>query len=144
MRYCDPASRRLAVFLVSMTLVALCASEASGAQGLEWSTFLGGSAADEGYGIAVDTAGDAYVTGYTRSVDFPSTAGVFDTSFDGADIFVAKLASADGALLYGTSLGGGGLDLGYGVALDTAGNAHVTGRANSFNFPTTPGAFDTT
>jgi hypothetical protein len=106
--------------------------------GLVYSTFLGGSGSDEGIGIAVDTAGGAYVTGMTTSSDFPTTAGAFRSSGGGA--FVTKLNPTGSALIYSTHLGG---IAGTGIAVDTAGSAYVTGYAG-FDFPTTPGAFDTT
>ncbi len=111
---------------------------------LDYDTYLGGSGADIGLGIALDAVGNAYVTGYTNSVDFSTTPGAFDTSPNaGLDAFVAKL-SADGAsLTYGTYLGGSGNDHAYGIAVDAAGNAYVTGYTNSTDFPTVPGAFDT-
>ena len=117
---------------------------ASGAA-LGYSTFLGGSGADRGYGVALDGAGNAYLTGYTESTDFPTTAGAFDTTYNGGgDAFVTKLDATGAALGYSTFLGGSGVDLGYGVALDGAGSAYLTGFTNSANFPTTAGAFDTT
>ncbi len=112
---------------------------------LGYSTYLGGSGGDDGgNAIAVDAAGNAYVTAWTISARFPTTPGAFDTSLNGDyDAFVAKL-NADGAsLAYGTFLGGTGVDFGLGIAVDAAGNAYVTGSTDSTNFPTTPGAFDT-
>jgi hypothetical protein len=63
---------------------------ASGA-GLSYSVFLGGNDYDVGFAIAVDEAGNAYLTGYTASLDFPTTPGAFDTSGDGSDAFIAKV-----------------------------------------------------
>ncbi|WP_163538970.1 SBBP repeat-containing protein [Gracilibacillus sp. YIM 98692] len=111
---------------------------------LVYSTYLGGTGGDEGNGIAVDAAGNAYVTGETTSPNFPTTPGAFDTTFNGSfDAFVTKLNPAGSALVYSTFLGGTELDEGNGIALDSDGNAYVTGFTNSPNFPTTPGAFDT-
>jgi Big-like domain-containing protein/beta-propeller repeat-containing protein len=114
--------------------------------GLLYSTYLGGSGTDEGLGIALDGAGNAYVTGRTISADFPTTAGAFDTSFNGGtfDVFVTKLNPAGSSLVYSTYLGGGGNDQSFSIALDAAGHAHVTGFTSSADFPTTVGAFDTT
>jgi hypothetical protein len=97
-----------------------------------------------GYAIAVDGAGSAYVTGETQSDDFPTTPGAFDTSLDGywSDAFVAKLNPAGSGLAYATFLGGSDTDIGFGIAVDGADSAYVTGRTFSSNFPTTPGAFD--
>jgi hypothetical protein len=112
--------------------------------GLAYSTYLGGSGSDGGRGIAVDTIGNAYVTGFAESANFPTTLGAFQTVFGGGatfDAFVTKLDPTGSALLYSTYLGGGGLDFGYSIAADALGNAYVTGFTYSTNFPTTAGAF---
>ncbi len=110
--------------------------------GLVYSTFLGGSTADRGFGIAVDSAGNAYVTGDTTSADFP-TANAFQSGFGGVqDAFVTKLNAAGDGLVYSTYLGGGDVDEGFGIAVDADGNAYITGKTQSRNFPTTEGAFD--
>jgi|GEM_PF-2306297 len=107
-----------------------------------YSTFLGGSDADYGIAVAVDGTGAAFVTGYTASADFPHTAGaVQPTKAAGYDVFVAKLAPTGNALSYATFLGGNGDDYGLGIAVDGAGNAHVTGDTASSNFPVTADAF---
>jgi hypothetical protein len=111
---------------------------------LIYSTFLGGSNEDWGHGIAIDAEGHAYVTGGTRSTNFPTTPGAFSTSFNGdRDAFVTKLAPNGARLIYSTFLGGVRHDWGYGIAVDAEGHAYVTGETLSLNFPTTPGAFDT-
>ena len=117
---------------------------------LVYSTYLGGSNADYGLGIAVDSAGNAYVTGYTTSTDFPITPGAFQTVCNGGsgcsqygDAFVAKINAAGSALVYSTYLGGNTYDTSYGVAVDSSGNAYVTGQTSSTDFPTTLGAFQT-
>ncbi|MBI5234350.1 MAG: SBBP repeat-containing protein, partial [Deltaproteobacteria bacterium] len=103
---------------------------------------IGGSDYDYGYGIAVDSSGSAYVTGFTYSSDFP-TVGPLDPSFNGyTDAFVTKINSA-GTLVYSAYLGGNDADRGYGIALDSANNAYVTGLTYSSNFPTV-GAIDPT
>ncbi|HVX63807.1 MAG TPA: SBBP repeat-containing protein, partial [Pirellulales bacterium] len=112
---------------------------------LVYSTYLGGSLSDEGYGIAVDAVGASYVTGYTQSTDFPATPDAYQTSKAGYDDgFVAKL-SADGAnLVYSTYLGGDNYNTdSHDIAVDGAGNAYVTGITESANFPVTPGAYQT-
>ena len=103
---------------------------------LVYSTYLGGRSLDESGGIAVDGAGNAYLTGTTWSTDFP-THQALQPDFGGdLDAFVAKL-SADGAsLVYATYLGGGSFDYGSDIAVDGAGNAHVTGSTWSTDFPT--------
>jgi hypothetical protein len=112
---------------------------------LAYATFLGGEYTERGRGIAVDRAGAAYVTGETRSTDFPAGPG-YDTTYNGGgDAFVVKLNAAGTGLAYATFLGGnGGSESGYGIAVDGMGAAYVTGYTYSANFPTTPGAFDTT
>jgi hypothetical protein len=111
---------------------------------LSYGTFIGGSSYDYGYGIAVDGGGNAYVTGETYSSDFPTTTGAFDTSHNGdRDAFVVKLDPNGSSLFYGTFIGGSDKDWGWGIAIDGGGNAYVTGETDSSDFPTTPGAFDT-
>ncbi len=115
---------------------------------LAYSTYLGGSKTDqgigldEGFGIAVDADGNAYVTGFTLATDFPTTVGAFDTSLDRTDAFVTKL-NPDGSLAYSTYLGGSNPEEGIGIAVDALGNAYVTGKSAAPDFPTTPGAFQT-
>ncbi|WP_077490175.1 SBBP repeat-containing protein [Sinomonas mesophila] len=113
---------------------------------LVYSTYLGGTSFDNGFGIALDAAGSAYVTGETSSTDFPTTASAFDTIHNGGirDAFVTKLDPTGSSLLYSTYLGGSDDDNGFGVAVDAAASAYVTGATGSTNFPTTAGAFDTT
>jgi hypothetical protein len=139
----------------------------SGSASLVYATYLGGSNRDAGTGIALDGSGNAYVTGYTLSTNFPTTSGAFQTNFVGQmDSFVAKFNPAlSGAqsLVYSTYLGGaassynGSGQTGYvsdgsavdaeepdgGIAVDSAGNAYVTSSTTSLSFPTTPGAFQT-
>ena len=103
---------------------------------LKYSTFLGGGGNDEGFGIAADSSGNAYVTGETSSTNFP-TAGALQASNAGgfSDAFVTKL-TASGALAYSTYLGGAGVDEGLGIAVDSSGIAYVTGETSSADFPT--------
>ena len=111
-----------------------------------YSTYLGGTTGDDaGRGIAVDATGNAYVTGFTASTDFPTTPGAFQTAFGGGvfDAFVVKLNPAGSALVYGTYLGGAGSDVGLGIAIDTGQNAYVTGGTFSANFPTAAGVSQT-
>jgi len=103
---------------------------------LVYSTYLGGSGNDYGYGIAVDSFGNAYVTGYTNSTNFPTASPVQATNGGGSyDVFVAKLNTTGSALVYSTYLGGNGADFGFGIAVDSSGNAYVTGQTSSANFP---------
>ncbi len=111
---------------------------------MEYGTYLGGDGTNAGLGLAVDALGSVYVTGFTQSTSFPTTAGAFDTVFGGTqDVFVAKLGPT-GSLDYGTYLGGSSFEQGSGIAVDSAGSAYVTGYTQSLGFPTTAGAFDTT
>jgi hypothetical protein len=104
---------------------------------LIYSTYLGGTNSDSGAGIAVDSSGNAYLTGTTSSTDFPTTSGVFQTALGGgSDAFVAKLDASGSKLLYSSFLGGSSADSGNGIALDTTGNAYVTGSTESTDFPT--------
>jgi hypothetical protein len=109
-----------------------------------YSTYLGGSGLDGCFGLTTDQAGNAYVTGITLSPDFPVTTGSLQPSLGGiSDAFVSKLNPTGTSLTYTTYLGGGGIDWGYGIALDPAANAYVIGSTESGNFPITPGAFQT-
>jgi hypothetical protein len=111
--------------------------------GLDYSTFLGGADDDFAADIAVQD-GRAYVTGDTRSADFPTTPGAFDTTLHGPDdAFVTKFNATGSALVYSTFLGGTNLDIGEGIAV-REGRAYVTGLTDSANYPTTRGAFDRT
>jgi len=105
---------------------------------LVYSTYLGGSGGDSGNGIAVDSSGNAYLTGQTFSRDFP-TANPLQKSHGGGlfDAFVTKISAAGSALVYSTYLGGDRNDIGVGIAVDSSGNAYVTGETDSSNFPTT-------
>ena len=105
---------------------------------LEYSTYLGGSSYDDVQGIAVDGSGNAYVTGYTSSSDFP-TQNPFDSSRNASsdDVFVSKLAATGNALEYSTYLGGSFNDYGRDITVDTSGNAYVTGLTSSSRLPHT-------
>jgi len=118
---------------------------------LRWSTTFGGTAHDTPYAVAVAGNGDTFVAGSTQSTSLPGTAGVFGPTYNGAnpvpfvvgDGFVARLAAANGALLWCTYLGGAENDRM--VAAGAIGDdVVVTGWTSSTDFPTTPGAFDTT
>lgn len=115
------------------------------AQGaLVYATFLGGSSEDRPQAVAVDSSGAAYIAGYTRSSDLPTTPGALDPDYNAfQDAFVIKLAPDGGRLGYATFLGGRANDVAYGIAVNAAGEADVVGSTRSADFPTTPGAFDT-
>jgi hypothetical protein len=110
---------------------------------LFYSTYLGGTGGDQGSSIVVDTAGSAYVTGTTSSIDFPTTLGGFQTAYSGgaSDVFVTKLNPTGSGLVYSTYLGGSGAEDARSagqIAIDAAGNAYVAGATSSLDFPTTP------
>lgn len=103
---------------------------------LIYSTYLGGAANDFGYGIAVDSSGDAYVTGTTASLNFPVGPCFQCVNLGGNGVFVTKFnPGATAPLIYSTYLGGSGNDIGYGIALDPSRDAYVTGSTTSRNFP---------
>jgi hypothetical protein len=111
---------------------------------LAYSSYLGGGGVEFAKAIAIDTAGNAYVTGNTESNNFPTTAAAQATYGGGLDAFVTKVNAAGSAKVYSTYLGGSGGDPGSGLAVDAAGNAYVVGETDSSNFPISPGAFQTT
>ncbi|WP_179129396.1 SBBP repeat-containing protein, partial [Candidatus Brocadia sapporoensis] len=110
---------------------------------LSYSTYLGGSGDDYGYDMAVDSAGNAYVTGYTDSSDFPTANAMYGTNTGNVDAFVTKIGASGTSLSYSTYLGGSGDDYGYDMAVDSAGNAYVTGYTDSSDFPTANAMYGT-
>ena len=117
---------------------------------LIYATYLGGSGNDGALGLAVDAGGNAYVTGYTDSTNFPTQnalypriGSLYDTGAKtyAVDAFVTELNPTGDALVYSTYLGGNSMDAACGIALDSVGNAYITGYTYSTNFPVTPGAF---
>jgi uncharacterized protein (TIGR03437 family) len=126
---------------------------------LLYSSYLGGSNRDAGFAVAVDNSGNAYLTGYTNSLDFPVTTGAAQTSMvqrciaisatpttlPSGDAFVAKIATDGSGLKYATYLGGTCADEGLGIAVDASGSAYVVGATESYqDFPTTAGALQPT
>lgn len=103
-----------------------------------FSTFLGGTGDEAARSIAVDHTGAAYLTGWTSSTAFPTTAGALQTDQGGTDAFVTKLSGTGEALIYSTYLGGGGVDIGNGIAVSSGGQAYITGTttSNAPEFPT--------
>lgn len=115
----------------------------SSGSSLSYSTYLGGSSSDSGAGIAVDTSGNAYITGITNSTNFPTANPIQAASNLNFDAFVTKLNSQGSALVYSTYLGGKNFDSARGIAVDATGNAYVTGFSDSQDFPTVAGALRT-
>jgi hypothetical protein len=110
----------------------------SGSSSLLYSTYLGGDGTDSGWSIAADSSGIVYITGLTGSSDFP-TLNQYQTNQLQDDVFVTKIdttQSGSSSLLYSTYLGGNSYDRGYGIAIDSSGNAYVSGTTNSTDFPT--------
>ena len=103
---------------------------------LAYSTYLGGNSSELGTGVAVDSLGNAYVTGTTDSPNFP-TANALQPALAGQNVFITKINASGTALVYSTYLGGSGSDVGESIAVDASGNAYVTGDTSSQNFPTT-------
>ena len=115
---------------------------------LVYSTYLGGTMADSGNAIAVDSKGNIYVAGATGSRDFPVTTGAFQTVYGGGeqgslygDVFVAKLASSGDKLVFSTYLGGSNTDFASSVRVDHRGNVYVSGSTRSRDFPVSVGVF---
>jgi hypothetical protein len=111
---------------------------------LAYSTYLGGTDIENGRGLAVDAQGSAYVTGDTRSADFPVSPGAAQEVHAGGtqDVFVTKFTPDGGDIVYSTYVGGSGQDFGLGgIAVDGAGHAYVVADTRSTDFPTTWGAF---
>ncbi|MEE8575292.1 MAG: SBBP repeat-containing protein, partial [Thermodesulfobacteriota bacterium] len=103
---------------------------------LTYSTYLGGSSSEQGYGIAVDSSGSAYVTGYTYSNDFPTVSAIYGSYGGSNDAFVTMVNAAGSALAFSTYLGGTGEDWGHGLAIDSSGSAYIIGFTESSDFPT--------
>ena len=110
----------------------------SGAASMLWSTYLGGGNRDSGAGVDVDGTGNVYIVGTTESADFPVVANGYHDPFvlGFSRVFLARLSASGGVLQYVACLGGGGDDIGRGVAVDATGNAYITGSTHSTNFPT--------
>ncbi|HEV2176860.1 MAG TPA: SBBP repeat-containing protein [Terriglobia bacterium] len=108
---------------------------------LSYSSYLGGTMADQGSGIAVDSSGSAYVVGQTTSINFPTFTPFQPNNDGGTDAFVSKLNPDGTTLVYSTYLGGSQTDAASAVAVDSADNVYVTGSTTSTDFPGTIGFF---
>ncbi len=116
---------------------------------LIYSTFIGGDLIDVGYCIAINEAGNAFVTGKTNdaATDYPTTAGAYDETHNGGnDVFVTKLSADGSSLVYSTLIGGSDSDEGFGIDIDVNGNAYISGSTidAATDYPTTAGAYDQT
>jgi len=109
---------------------------------LVYSTYLGGSSLDRGYDIAVDTSGNAYVTGLTESTNFPTDSSISDSYAGNGDVFVTKIDASGGSLVYSTYIGGTGYDYGSSIAVDSSGNVYISGGTGSSDFPTVAAIYE--
>lgn len=132
-------ARMLAGMAIAIAAAGLGAGNAPGQSlRLDYSTYLGGTSAEDDVAVAVDSASCAYVAGETRSDDFPAI-NPYQSSLQGganSDIFIAKFESNGSALTYASYLGGNSPELSPAVAVDSAGCAYVAGTTESENFPT--------
>jgi hypothetical protein len=126
------------------TIDAFVSKLSSNGSSLVYSTYIGGTGSEYGNGINVDSSGNAYMTGYTGSSNFPTTTGAYQATNGGSnDVFVLRLNSTGSKIIYSTLIGGSSADYGCGIAIDSYACAHLTGYTASTNFPTTPGANQT-
>lgn len=126
---------------------------APGGTSLVYSTYVGGSSDDYAFALALDSSGDAYITGSTSNDDttttpavpYPTTTGAFSTTYSagtgGSNAFVTELNPSGSTLVYSTFLGGSVADFGGGITVDSFNDAYVTGMTTSANFPVTSNAF---
>jgi len=111
---------------------------------LDYGTYLGGTGTDQGHAIAVNDAGNVFVSGLTGSANFPTTTGALDEIQNGGnDVFISKLSPNGSSLVFSTFIGGTGNDEAYDIHVDSTGAVYLTGNTASGDFPTTIGAFDT-
>ncbi len=108
---------------------------------LIYSTYLGGTGDESPQALALDSAGDAYVTGETTSNDFPTANAIQSVLLGGADAFISELDPAGSSLIFSTYLGGSATDEATGIAIDSSGNIYVAGFTSSSDFPTLAGAY---
>jgi hypothetical protein len=122
--------------------IALAPSPAPASQ-LTYASYLGGNATDQAFSVAVDAVGNTYVAGSTESANFPVVNALQPQLKGATDAFVARIGADGTTLKYATYLGGSGLDVATGIALDASGSIYVTGFTNSTDFPVTPGVMQT-
>ena len=111
---------------------------------LSYSTYLGGTGTDGAFGVAIDSAGNCYVTGFTSSTNFPTKNPYQKKSGGGIDTFVTKMNPTGTALVYSTYVGGSGTEYPFAIGVNSTGAAYEVGNTGSANFPVTTGAFQTT
>ena len=129
-------SKRIAVWSVVLFVLVVPGIINGQTLELEFSTYLGGSGDDYGYGIDVDSASCTYIAGKTSSLNFP-TANPYNPGFSSTwSAYIAKFDSTGSTLLYSTYIGGSDQDIGEEVAVDVIGNAYLTGYTDSADFPT--------
>jgi len=103
---------------------------------LAYATYIGGNADDRAYGIDIDPSGNAYLVGYTNSLNFPIVSAAQKVIGGGRDAFCLKLNAAGSVIAYSTYFGGSGNDVANGVGVDSFGQPYVVGETDSTNFPT--------
>jgi gliding motility-associated-like protein len=111
---------------------------------LIFSTYLGGSSSDGGYSVLLDDKGNSYISGATKSTNFPTTNGALQRTFSGGndDAIISKFDPTGSLLAYSTYLGGAKDDLGNAIVIDNSYNIIVSGVTSSLDFPTTSGVYD--
>lgn len=135
------------IFLVLFVLLTAAGIGTASASNVFSSTYVGGSEKEIVRDIVLDSSKNVYVTGWTKSVNFPTTVGAYDTSHNGNDdVFVFKLSPDLSTLLAATFIGGSGVDQAHGIAIDSIGRVYVTGftQDSITDFPTTTGAYNET
>ncbi len=101
---------------------------------LIYSTYLGGSNYEACASIDIDSAGCAYVTGFTKSIDFPTVNPIQEYQ-DGQEVFITKMNANGDDIIYSTFLGGSGSELGQEIVVDSEGNVYIVGLTNSTDYP---------
>ncbi len=140
----DPRSSDTAYAVKNISQDLFIAKLSPGGDRLIYATYLGGGDVDSAAGLGVDRDGNAVITGYTLSRDFPVTTGAFQPQIQGqTNAFITKLNASGDGLVYSTYLGGNAFDLPRAVAVDGDGSAYLTGSTVSTDFPTTSAAFQT-
>ena len=110
---------------------------------LAFSTYIGGSFSDYGNSIAIDKKSASYITGRTKSTDFPVKRAIYSQRIGGKDAFVTKINPKGRKLIYSTYLGGSSQDYGTGIAVNKKREAYITGCTQSDDFPTANALFET-